>query len=148
MITMRSILEAYHALSTDPEILYLLDFTTSIGGTLQLDLRLLESRIAKTRQSGVMTGDFPRLGIWEDKPEPINRKVNGHTLYIDVVTPLRRHQANGLALLLAERIKPVLLAKRKKFGTGLEYDATIPDLVIGQGWYKCSVKFFYNRVGK
>jgi hypothetical protein len=147
MITQRSILEAYNALSTDPQLLRLLGFNRA-DGTPRLDAKLLEERITKTRQSGIVAGDYMRLGIWEDKPEPINRKANQHILYIDVVVPLVRHQATGIALELAGRIKPVLLLQRKKFGTGLRYETTIPDLVIGQGWYKCAVKFTYNRVGK
>jgi hypothetical protein len=146
MITKRSILEAYNALSVDSQLLDYLGFTRS--GSRVLNPNLLESRITKTRQSGIISGDYIRLGIWEDKPEPINRRVNQHTLYIDVVTPLSRQQSDGIALNIAGRIKPILLAQRKKFGTGLKYETTIPDLVIGQGWYKCAVKFTYNRVGK
>ncbi len=141
---MDHIIKVYDILSQDPIILYHLGFLNSTGQWI-LNKNLLQFRVSKTRQSILIEGDYQRLAIWEDKGDYLNKKMNKHSLIVDVLVPLKKHEREGTALILMERVEK-RLNRTKGIGTGLKYQITIPDLPVDHGWYKGSVRFNYNNI--
>jgi hypothetical protein len=135
----QTIISTYNYLSKDSVILSLLGLSSASP-------EVIEDRISKTRQIGTPNDDSRRLAIWEDKEIEINRRVNRHTLVIDIIVTLQDQTSSGVALRLLGEVKRVL--DKRPVGTKLKFQVNNSDLPIGLGWYKAQARFYYNQVGK
>lgn len=126
---------AYDYLVSDPEILTLMDLEGAGPEEIQL-------RICKTRTIGNVADEKIRIAIWESDSIPYSSRVSGHTLVIDVLAPLYLHRQTGVVLDILSRVRKVL--DRKPIGRGLKFEKFDPDESTARGWYKGSIKFYYN----